>query len=374
MTEPRLTDALADLVAGLLKGLEGLRHAGRNLHPSHVHRLGAELGGLATGLGDAITQIEPLEWPEDRRREGADLLEASRITHRALVDFVQHSGDGRQIFELYRALRSRIPAYELLFPLCAELPPVSMLFTEPAARKSKRLAAWMLDASRHEMGIEHHQNDRRQRGGFSLYSPFAAVGDESTAQMRPLVVALHGGSGHGREFLWSWIQAARTRGAIVAAPTSLGSTWSLMEPGVDRANLDAVVQVLCEHLPIDPRRILLTGMSDGGTFALLAGLQESSPFTHLAPMCGVLAPLDDAQRAAVAGRKIFWVHGALDWMFPPEVAQMATTDLANLGADVSYLEIEDLSHTYPSETNGTVLEWFDPSLALPPDMQSAGSD
>ena len=38
------------------------------------------------------------------------------------------------------------------------------------------------------------------------------------ARSWPLVVALHGGSGHGRDFLWTWLREARTRGVIVAAP------------------------------------------------------------------------------------------------------------------------------------------------------------
>jgi phospholipase/carboxylesterase len=39
-----------------------------------------------------------------------------------------------------------------------------------------------------------------------------------------LVVALHGGSGHGRGFLWSWLRDARSFGAILIAPTSSGNS------------------------------------------------------------------------------------------------------------------------------------------------------
>ena len=40
----------------------------------------------------------------------------------------------------------------------------------------------------------------------------------------PLVMALHGGSGNGRGFLWSWLRDARSRGAILVAPTATGNT------------------------------------------------------------------------------------------------------------------------------------------------------
>ncbi len=38
----------------------------------------------------------------------------------------------------------------------------------------------------------------------------------------PLVMALHGGSGNGRGFLWSWLRDARSFGAILIAPTATG--------------------------------------------------------------------------------------------------------------------------------------------------------
>jgi len=34
------------------------------------------------------------------------------------------------------------------------------------------------------------------------------------------------------------------------------------------------------------------------------------------------------------------------------------------GADVLYREVPDLSHAYPREENGRILEWLDPGLAL----------
>ena len=52
-------------------------------------------------------------------------------------------------------------------------------------------------------------------------------------------------------------------------------------------------------------------------------------------------------------------------MFPIAVARMARDELEGAGADVTFREIEDLSHTYPRDENDRILTWFDPSLALP---------
>ena len=66
-------------------------------------------------------------------------------------------------------------------------------------------------------------------------------------------MALHGGCGHGGLFLWSWLREARSRGVILMAPTAIGDTWSLMEPDVDGANLDRMLDEVSERWNIDRR-------------------------------------------------------------------------------------------------------------------------
>jgi phospholipase/carboxylesterase len=187
------------------------------------------------------------------------------------------------------------------------------------------------------------------------------------ATPRPLVVALHGGSGHGRDFLWSWLREARGRGFVLLAPTSLGPTWSLDAPGVDAPRLASMVEFVAERWPIDRARVLLTGLSDGATFTLLAGLLEDAPYSALAPVSGVLHPMNlgigNLDRAR--GRRIHLVHGVLDWLFPIALARLTRDELSKAGADLRYREIEDLSHTYPRDENDRILRWFDPQLALP---------
>jgi phospholipase/carboxylesterase len=107
--------------------------------------------------------------------------------------------------------------------------------------------------------------------------------------------------------------------------------------------------------------MLLTGMSDGGTFCYVSGLDSASPFTHLAPVASTFHPLmaemADAER--LRGLPIFLVHGRLDWMFPVQVARHTAHALSAAGADVTYRELDDLSHTYPREINAELLRWLD---------------
>ena len=230
--------------------------------------------------------------------------------------------DPNGVMRAYRSMRSSTQAVEALYPLSFMLPPVSRFFLEPDRRQDDALVRRIVDADalRDDVGILNVDNARDARGGFSMYVP--EYYDASTRW--PLIVALHGGSGHGADFLWSWLREARTRGCILISPTSQEGTWSLMNPPLDGDALRTLVGRVAERWSIDADHVLLTGMSDGGTFSLLTGLIDRGPFTHLAPISGSFHPmlLDGAND--IRGLPIYLVHGALDWMFPIDMARTAT--------------------------------------------------
>ena len=171
---------------------------------------------------------------------------------------------------------------------------------------------------------------------------------------------MHGGSGNGGAFLWSWVREARTRGVIVLAPTASGSTWSLTEPEVDGGHIDRMVAEVSQQWNVDTGRMLMTGMSDGGTFTYVLGLRGDCRFTHLAPVAASFHPMlmTFADASRVQGLPVQIVHGTQDWMFPPEMAQGAAQSLEQAGAAVIYREIPDLAHTYPRDENAGILDWF----------------
>jgi phospholipase/carboxylesterase len=71
----------------------------------------------------------------------------------------------------------------------------------------------------------------------------------------------------------------------------------------------------------------------------------------------MLAAMADRER--LQGLPIHLAHGALDWMFPVEMAREARDALTAAGAEVTYREIADLSHAYPRELNREILAWLD---------------
>lgn len=353
-------DATAGLLSALLAALDRVEWVQRHLFPPRAAALAERLTPHGARLGEALGRLEAAEWPDDLRFLRERLMAVTGQARELIAAFARAAEAGEPI-ELYRALRRVAPLQEALYPLGPVLEPVSRWFLEPSRRDDDALAAGLREGAMRQdgakVGVLHARNDRGSRGGLSLYVP--ETWDGRTAA--PLIVALHGGSGHGRDFLWAWLREARTRGMLLLSPTAVDRTWSIMGgEDVDAPRLRAAVAEVAATYAVDPARVLLTGMSDGATYALLTGLAEEGPFTHLAPACGVLHPylLAEGGIRNARGRPIYLVHGALDWMFPVQTARMARQALEAAGARVVYREVEDLSHTYPRDENARILDWL----------------
>jgi len=356
-----VAEGLAAFLARLLETLAAVEAVQRHLHPSLAARLAERLDPWAAELGTHVDRLEALAWPTEARFLPERLGRVGRRT----VELVQAFGAAARVpgdpFGLYGALRRLAPVEEDLYPLAPALPPVSRWFLDAARRADDALVARLQAAALREddvpVGVRHAANARDARGGFSVYVPETWDG----ATRLPLVMALHGGHGHGRDFLWSWLREARSRGVLLIAPTARERTWPLMGDGREAPErLAAIVAEVGAHVPVDRSRCLLTGMSDGATYALVCGLGADGPFTHLAPACGVLHPrlLEAGGLGRAHDRPVYLIHGAHDWMFPVGTARLARDLLLDAGARLVYREIEDLSHVYPRDENPRILDWL----------------
>jgi phospholipase/carboxylesterase len=295
-------------------------------------------------------------WPEQFAGLRSSLEAASDAVLAAFTGLRAVQNGNGDLIAVFRALRHLPRAQEALYPLAATLPPVSSFFVDPDLRENAGLGQRLAKPASENTGIIHDRSEPGSRGGFSLYVPEYYTPDRAW----PLVMALHGGSGNGRSFLWSWLRDARSFGAILVTPTATGNTWALMGDDADTTNLARILDFVRGRWNIDPTKLLLTGMSDGGTFCYVTGLERASPFTHLAPIAATFHPLmaemADAER--LQGLPVYLVHGRLDWMFPVQVARQTRDALLAAGADVTYRELDDLSHCYPSEMNAPILRWL----------------
>ena len=360
-TEVPYEDAVGELGPPLLHALDALEQAQRHLHPPAIAELRRVLASVAAPLERALETFAETPAPDDLDEFHARLLTSAELARDALHGFIVPAPGPAATGRILGAMRQHADAQASLFPLRTALPPVNRYFLERAVwDRAEALGA--TSPGEHRVGLHHAHNDPEQRGGFSLFVPECYDGTPL-----PLVIALHGGSGHGASFVWTWLREARSRGFHLLSPTSRGPTWSLMGPDVDAEALDSMVEFVSERWNVDADRILVTGLSDGATYSLLYGLRAEAPCTALAPVSGVLHPanFENGNMERAAGRRIYLVHGTLDWMFPIDLARGAAAELERVGAELRFREIEDLSHTYPRDENPRILTWFDPGLALP---------
>jgi phospholipase/carboxylesterase len=368
--DDQLLSAITRIVPSMLTAMEAFEQLQRNFHPTHSAQLKLTFEPFEARLREDFNFFSTVEFPPDIAAIGSTLHQAATYALRACEGI---TGDHTDIAPMMRAMRAHCRAQEEIYALAPAMTPVNQYFLEPEARANRRLLSQLahqevapadvIVSEDLPRGILSVANARTVRGGFSVYVP------ENLDLQAPtsVVMALHGGTGHGSDFIWSWLREARTRGFILVAPTSTGNTWALDGPDRDLPALLKILTYLRQNWTIDNDHILLTGMSDGASYCLQAGLNPDSPFTHLAPFSGVLHPDIVMQgRLQHAHKKpIYLVHGTLDWMFPVEIARMARAELEQAGADLTYREIVGLSHSYARTENPALIDWFNAALQVP---------
>jgi phospholipase/carboxylesterase len=117
---------------------------------------------------------------------------------------------------------------------------------------------------------------------------------------------------------------------------------------------------------IDDSRIYLTGLSDGGIFTYIMGLERHELFAGLAPVAGALHLAADPMLRTRTGVEVplFVIHGVHDFIFPVTFTRQTNALLQELGYNLKYEELPDWGHAFPYSINERmILPWFE---SLPP--------
>lgn len=113
---------------------------------------------------------------------------------------------------------------------------------------------------------------------------------------RPLVIMLHGGGGNadGAARFYGWNEKSDAEGFYVVYPEGVGRihTWNAVHccGEAHRENVDDVgfmatlIEELRRTLPIDERRVCVTGMSNGGMMAHRLAAERPELFAAIAPV------------------------------------------------------------------------------------------
>jgi phospholipase/carboxylesterase len=172
----------------------------------------------------------------------------------------------------------------------------------------------------------------------------------------PLIVLLHGGGGQAEDFR-AIFPLADEFGVVMLAIDSRHNTWDGIDSpfGPDVQFIDAALHYTFERVAIDPARIALGGLSDGGFYALSLGLVNGDLFTHLVAVApGFFSP----PAPAIGQPRIFVAHGTRDNVYDVDGSrERIVPRLRRAGYDVTYYEF-DGPQWVTEDAARHALQWF----------------
>src|SRR6266571_3551003 len=190
---------------------------------------------------------------------------------------------------------------------------------------------------------------------YGLYVPDSYRPDKAYG----LVICLHGAGFTGDTYLERW-QTRLGEGYILACPTlPMGNWWTRTAEDLVLASIRAVEA----HYHVDPNRVILTGMSNGGIGAYLIGAHHASRFAAVVPMA---AGLDDILMPFLENFRqtpLYIIHGRQDPVMPVSLSRVIDEALTELGYLHVYREHDRVhpmagGHFFPREELPDLIAWL----------------
>jgi len=201
----------------------------------------------------------------------------------------------------------------------------------------------------------------------------------------PTVLALHGWGASAHDLIG--LAPILNRGeALVLSPQGpvgiripegpVGYGWYPLGEGVqgDPAEVTRASELVLafldaaqERYPIDPRKIVLLGFSQGGALAFDLALRDSSRFAGLAGLsCWFPEQLVEQIQPESAHQSlpVLVVHGTEDPMVPVDRARESRQQLTRLGVPLTYREYE-MGHEIIAEALRDIVTWLDEKALHP---------
>ncbi len=177
-----------------------------------------------------------------------------------------------------------------------------------------------------------------------------------------LVIALHGMGIDSKDLMpvYSGLNAtAEAHGFLIAYPAADGPTWGLLpkKSEADLAFFDALLARLQHEYRIDPRRIYLVGMSNGGYFAHLIAKERSTTIAAVMSHSGPLGLQTFAGIHAERKFPVMIVHGVDDRLFPIAIARENRDKYVREGHEPKLIEVPQLGHAWGKDANINETMW-----------------
>jgi poly(3-hydroxybutyrate) depolymerase len=134
----------------------------------------------------------------------------------------------------------------------------------------------------------------------------------------------------------------------------LPTAWSAAEWWTDRqvTNLREILDRVKRTYNVDENRVVLSGVSDGGTGAYYVAMRDTTPFASFLPLNGTLAVLRnrsmriDGELSAnnMLNKPLFVVNGGRDPLYPAAEVEPFIEHLSRGGVDLTYLPQPEAVH------------------------------
>ncbi len=185
------------------------------------------------------------------------------------------------------------------------------------------------------------------------------------SQPAPLVIAFHGMGIDSKDLMPRYTKLNDTAAKhkfIIAYPAAVGRSWGLAPDKVknDLAFFDALLARLTSDYKIDPARVYVVGMSNGGYFAHLVGKERSKTVAAVASHSGPLGLQTLAGVNAARKFPVLIIHGDQDRVLPVEWARANRDKYENEGHEVKYVELSGVGHMWgtKADINETIWQFF----------------
>lgn len=174
----------------------------------------------------------------------------------------------------------------------------------------------------------------------------------------PLVVFLHGSGERGDD-----LQKVKAHGPPKYAAAGRRFPFVLVAPQIPDEEswhsdeLDALIADLLATLPVDPQRVLLTGLSLGGIGTWRYAMDHPARLAGIAPVCGA----GDPQGARRLVRLPIWAfHGAQDDAVPIADEQRVVDAVNAAGGRARFTVYPDIGHNAwdPAYADEALYAWL----------------
>jgi polyhydroxybutyrate depolymerase len=185
------------------------------------------------------------------------------------------------------------------------------------------------------------------------------------AKPAPLVIAFHGMLIDSKDVMPKYTKlnvTAEKHKFIIAYPEAIGKSWGLAPDKVqsDLAFFDALLAKLSADYRIDPERVYVLGMSNGGYFAHLVGKERSKTVAAVASHSGPLGLQTLLGVRAERKFPVLIIHGDQDRLLPVDWARENRDKYTKEGHEVKYVELPSVGHVWGTgaDINETIWKFF----------------